>query len=315
MLNNNKKILVSGSIVYDRIMTFPGFFKDHILPDKIHILNISFTLGKVEESFGGTGANIVYNLSLLKQRAILLGLVGKDFEPYRLWLEKNKIDTSYIRKNKNELTASAYVMTDQADNQITGFYPGPLDVDYCQSVFKIKNIGLAIISPDFKLRMLEYARIYNQLKVPYIFDPGQAIPSFTAAELKKIIAKAKVLIGNDYEIELILNMLKINQASLLNLVDTLVITKGVIGSEIFSSGKKIKIKAAKVISTIDPTGAGDAYRAGMIKGLIGAFDWKKTGQLAGTIAAYAVEKQGTQAHRFNLREFNQRYKNNFKEEI
>ncbi len=312
MKNNRQVVLVSGSIVFDRIMNFPGYFKDHILPDKVHILNVSFSLYRIQESFGGTAGNIAYNLSLLKQPAKVLGLIGDDFTKYASWLKKHKVDISKVKKVKGEPTASAYIMTDKSDNQITGFYPGPLDAKYCQVVRNIKNIALAIVSPDFKLRMLEYVKIYKELGVPYIFDPGQQITSFTVPELRRVIKGAKVLIGNDYEIELILRKLKLKLKSLEKMVEILIITKGVKGSAIYSDNKKIRIPSAKVINVTDPTGAGDAYRAGLIKGLLANYPLAKVGRLASLTGAYAVEKQGTQVHTFNLKEFNQRYKKNFK---
>ena len=315
MVNNNKKILVSGSIVYDRIMSFPGFFKDHILAGQTHILNVSFTLHKVKESFGGTGGNIAYNLSLLKQPVVLLGSVGHDFSRYQKWLKQNKIDISKIKKDHGEPTASAYIMTDKADNQISGFYPGPTDVRYCHLVKNIRNVSLAIISPDFKLRMLEYAKLYKILKIPYIFDPGQQITSFSKIELKKMISGAKVLIGNDYEIKLILDKTGLNLSQLGKLAESLVVTSGAKGSQIYNQGKKINIRPAKTKKIIDPTGAGDAYRAGFISGLIAGNDLKRAGQLGSLLGAYAVEHQGTQAHHFSLKEFIKRYKNNYKEQL
>ncbi len=313
MANNNpKKILVSGSIVYDRIMTFPGFFKDHILPDQTHILNVSFTLHSTKESFGGTGGNIAYSLSLLRQPVVLLGVVGNDFSRYENWLKKNKVDISQVKKAKDQPTASAYIMTDKADNQISGFYPGPTDVRYCQVVKKIKNIGLAIISPDFKPRMIEYAKIYKELGVPFIFDPGQQITTFTTSELKRMIKYSDTLIGNDYEIKLILNKLSLTQKRLEKMLNTLVVTKGAEGSTIYSGGRAIKIPAVKIKNVVDPTGAGDAYRAGFIKGLTNQAGLDKAGRLGSLLGAYAAAKQGTQVHKFSLKEFERRYKRSFK---
>ncbi|OGY94053.1 MAG: hypothetical protein A2406_00260 [Candidatus Komeilibacteria bacterium RIFOXYC1_FULL_37_11] len=309
--NRPKKILVSGSIVYDRIMNFPGLFKDHILPDQTHILNVSFTLASTNESFGGTAGNIAYNLSLLKEPVVLLGLVGSDFERYRKWLQKNRVDFSYVRKVKNTPTASAYIMTDQADNQISGFYPGPADVDYCALVRKIKNPALAIVSPDFKPRMIEYVRLYKELGIDYIFDPGQQITSFTTFELRQLISGAKVLIGNDYEIKLILNKLKTDLDKLQKLVEILVVTKGALGSQIYFKDERIDIDPVKVKEALDPTGAGDAYRAGLIKGLLSGAGLEKAGRLASTVAAYTVEALGTQTHHFTLKEFTNRYKQNY----
>lgn len=313
MKTNTKKILVSGSIAYDRIMDFPGFFKDHILPEQTHILNVSFTLGRTEESFGGTGGNIAYNLALLKQPVTLLGVVGGDFLSYQKWLSKNKVDISQIKIFKNEPSTSAYIMTDKADNQISGFYPGPTDYKNCAVVKKIKSPFLAIVSPDYKARMISYIKFYKQMDLDYIFDPGQQITSFSATDLKKCIKGSKALMGNDYEIKMILQKLAIDLSALQKLTDILVITKGANGSEIYQANKKINIKPVKVNKIIDPTGAGDAYRAGFIKGLALGLDLRQSGQLASTIAAYAVEQKGTQKHRFNLKDFLNRYKKNYKE--
>ncbi|MFA4833926.1 MAG: carbohydrate kinase family protein [Patescibacteria group bacterium] len=304
-------ILVCGSLVYDRIMDFPGEFKDHILPEKIHILNVSFTINKLRESFGGTAGNIAYNLSLLGEKPIILGRVGTDFFKYEKWLKNQKIDTARIGKSKKELTASAYIITDRADNQITGFYPGPLDKKYCRVAKKIKNVKIAIVSPDAKLRMLEYLKIYKKSNVSYIFDPGQQIINFSEKELRWAIAGSKVLIGNDYEIQLVLKKLNINLAKLEKMTEILVITKGAKGSEIHNRGKIIKIPSAKPKNTSDPTGAGDAYRAGLIKGLVEGWPLEKTGRLAALVAVYTVEKYGTQTHRFSWAGLKKRYRENF----
>ncbi|MDD5031714.1 MAG: carbohydrate kinase family protein [Patescibacteria group bacterium] len=326
-MKNDKKILVSGSLVYDRIMDFPGEFKDHILPDKIHILNVSFTINKLRESFGGTAGNIAYNLSLLGEKPIILGMGGADFFKYENWLKKQKIDVSRIKKSEKELTASAYIITDKADNQITGFYPGPRDIENCRRVVALINPptplskggmmgdGLAIISPDLVARMLEYVKIFKRYKFPYIFDPGQQITSFSKKELRWAITGSRVLIGNDYEIQLILKKLAINLAGLEKMTEILVITKGARGSEIHSDSKIIRIPPAKPKNTSDPTGAGDAYRAGLIKGLAEGWPLEKTGRLAGLVAVYTVEKYGTQTHYFNWKELEKRYKENYRESL
>ncbi len=315
---NNKdanNIVVSGSIVYDRIMNFPGKFKEHILPDKIHILNVSFTISKLKESFGGTGGNIAYNLALLQEQPVVLGVVGEDFLKYENWLKENKTNISNVKKCSNESTASAYIMTDSDDNQITGFYPGPLDKKYCQVAKKLKNVKIAIVSPESKDRMVEYTKIYKKVNIPYIFDPGQQITSFSKRELEQAIAGSKVLIGNDYEIQLIVDKLKISIDKLQKLTEILVVTKGAKGSDIYQKSKKIKIPPAKPQNTSDPTGAGDAYRAGLIKGLINDWPLEKTGRLAGLVSVYTVEKYGTQTHKFSLKELAKRYKDNFKENL
>ncbi|MDD5071411.1 MAG: carbohydrate kinase family protein [Patescibacteria group bacterium] len=313
--NTCNTILVSGSLVYDRIMNFPGEFKDHILPDKIHILNVSFTINKLRESFGGTAGNIAYNLSLLGEKPIILGRVGADFFKYEKWLKGKEIDISKIRKSKKELTASAYIITDQADNQITGFYPGPMDKKYCQVAKKIKNVKMAIVSPDAKARMIEYLKIYKKSNIPYIFDPGQQIINFSRKELKWAIPGSQVLIGNDYEIHLVLKNTGMNLAKLGKMTEILVITKGDKGSEIYSGGRVVKIPPAKPKNTSDPTGAGDAYRAGLIKGLSEGWPLDKIGRLAGLVAVYTVEKYGTQTHYFNWKGLEKRYEENYGESL
>ena len=314
-MRNKKNIIVSGSIVYDQIMNFPGFFKEHILPKKIHILNVSFVINELKESFGGTAGNIAYNLSLLKEAPVVLGIVGDDFTKYEKRFKKLKIDASQIKKVRGKLTASAHIITDQDDNQIASFCPGPVDKKYCQIIKKNKNIKLAIVAPDAKELMMEYIRIYKQLEIPYIFDPGQQITALTAGDLKKAITGSKVLISNDYENQVILNKLKLRRKDLEKMTELLIITKGSLGSEIYYQNKKIIIPSAKPKVVVDPTGAGDAYRAGLIKGLMENWSLEKIGRLAGLVAVYAVEKYGTQEHKFSWKSLEARYKQNFGERL
>lgn len=314
--NNPARISVSGSLAYDLIMDFPGRFSDHILPEQIHNLNLSFWLTSCRQSFGGTAGNISYNLALLKEQPIILGVVGSDFLTYRNWLKSKKIDYRQILTVTPGRTAAAHIITDQKDNQLAAYYPGPLPKNYARrAASSLKNINLAIIAPDDKNRMLAYAAVYQKNKVPYIFDPGQALIAFSAPELRQAIKGAKLLIGNDYEIKLIIDKLKINLAALIRMVEILVITKGDRGSEIYQGNKKITIKSAKPKNTSDPTGAGDAYRAGLIKGLISGYNLKTCGQLAALAAVYTVEKFGTQTHKFTLAEFKKRYQKNFREKL
>lgn len=314
-MRNKKNIIVSGSIVYDRIMNFPGFFKEHILPEKIHILNVSFVTDGLKESFGGTAGNIAYSLSLLKESPVVLGIVGNDFARYEKRFKKLRIDVSQIKKVKEKLTASAHIITDQDDNQITSFCPGPTDKKYCQIIRKNKNIELAIIAPDARELMMEYAKIYKQLKIPYIFDPGQQITTLSAGDLRRAITGSKVLISNDYENQVILNKLKLKKEDLEKMTEILIITKGALGSEIYHRNKKIIIPPVKPKIVVDPTGAGDAYRAGLIKGLIKGWSLEKTGRLAGLVAVHAVEKYGTQEHKFSWKSLQTRYRQNFGETL
>jgi adenosine kinase len=319
-----KNIIVCGALAYDRIMDFPGKFSEHILEGKTHILNLSFTVNGIKESFGGTGGNIVYNLAMLSEKPKLIAVAGKDFSKYKKWLLKNKIDISGVKIVKDELTASASIITDKDDNQITAFYPGskmqiPLTIfikgskKYNPPNPLCQGGTIAIIAPDIVPRMIKYTEIFKQNHTPYIFDPGQQVAYYNAKELKNSIKGAKMLIGNDYEIQLILNKLKIKLAELKEIVEILVITKGSKGSEIHNKDKKIIVKAAKKKISVDTTGAGDAYRAGFIKGLV--MDWPliKCARLASVVASYAVENQGTQNHTFSWAEVKRRYEENYKE--
>jgi len=313
--NSYKTILVFGAVAYDRIMDFPGKFSDHILAGKTHILNLSFTVNGVKESFGGTGGNIAYSLALLGEKPKLVAVAGRDFGKYKTWLLKNKIDISGVKVVKDEMTACAQIMTDKADNQITAYYPGTKTLDVRLDVQRPRKNTLAIIAPDIVARMVKCAKIFKQNKISYIFDPGQQVARYSPNQLEDSIGGAKMLIGNDYEIQLILNKLKIKQKQLEKLVKILVITKGGKQSEIYHRGKKIIVKAAKKTAVVDPTGAGDAYRAGFIKGLINGWPLAKCGKLASIVAAYAVEKPGTQEHKFSWRELCKRYKENYHEEL
>ncbi|MFH1254915.1 MAG: carbohydrate kinase family protein [bacterium] len=319
MMNKNKNsniaILVCGALAYDRIMDFPGKFSEHILAGKTHILNLSFTVGSVKESFGGTGGNIAYNLALLGERPKLIAVVGKDFGKYAAWLKKNRIDISGVKIAKDDFTASAQIITDMDDNQITAFYPGSKDKIPLAPFVKGGKIQLAIIAPDTVARMREYAKIFRQNKIAYIFDPGQQIAYYKATELKYAIKGAKMLIGNDYEIQMILNKLKIKLKKLKEMAEILAITKGGKGTDLYNKNKKIFVKAAKKKAVIDPTGAGDAFRAGFIKGLIMGKELKQCAQIAMITAAYAVENQGTQEHRFTWAEAEKRYEKNYGEKL
>lgn len=314
MKKNN--ILISGSLVYDRIMDFQGNFKDHLLPDKMHVLSVSFVTENARESFGGTAGNIAYNLSLLKENPVILSCVGKDFEAYDNWLRKNKIDISQVKTIKDKNTAFVYIVTDKADNQIAAFNPGAMGVPRGSFDRKLLNKNnLAIIAPGNQVDMESYAKSYKQAGIRYIFDPGQQIPALSLRALKTCLTGAEILIGNDYEIELIKQKLGWTLQQITGKVKLLIVTKGEGGSDAYFGKTKLSVPAAKVLKSLDPTGAGDAYRAGLIKGLVDGWPLEKAMKLAGVVAAYAVESHGTQNHRFSLSELVKRYKKNFKETI
>lgn len=310
------RILVAGSIAYDRIMDFHGRFKEHVIPDKIHILNVSFYIQQLRQSFGGTAGNIAYNISLLKEDPILVATHGNDFGDYEVWCRKNKVITQFSKEIKKLPTSSVYIITDLDDNQIAAFYPGAMfhsNGSLTKSL--LKKSGMAIISPGNLEDMKKYPKSLKRAKVPYIYDPGQQITSLSKNDLIAGIKEAKVLISNDYEYQLIRNKTRLTESKIREMVEILITTKGNKGSIIKTKDKQYKIPIARPKKVLDPTGAGDAYRAGVIKGLIYNFPLPKIGRLAATISAYAVENYGTQAHKFNWADIKKRYRSNFKDTL
>jgi adenosine kinase len=306
------KILVSGSLAYDRIMDFPGRFSDHILPDKIHILNVCFTVNGLKEKFGGTAGNIAYSLALLGERPWILATAGKDFDRYEAWLNKHQLSLQGIRRVSEELTAGAYITTDQADNQITGFNPGAMKHP---SLFKFDGVDdretLAIVAPGNLEDMYTYARIYREKHISYIFDPGQNIPEFSGDRLLKMLTGSSLLISNDYELEMIMRAIGVQKAQLLQYTGGVITTLGENGSLLCTPDQEVQIPAVRVSQVLDPTGAGDAYRAGVIKGLVTGRSLLEAAHIGAVCASYAVEKHGTQEHLFSEEEFWARYQANF----
>lgn len=309
-------IYISGSMAYDRIMDFPGKFSDHILPDKIHILNVCFTVNGLVEKFGGTAGNIAYSLRLLGEMPIIIATVGKDYERYFEWLEKNNIPTEGIKIINEEFTAGAYITTDRADNQITGFNPGAMKYP-TRYEFKNpeSNDSIIIIGPGNLQDMKEYARKAKDRGIRCICDPGQSLTQWDGDSLKEWIDGSFILITNDYELELIMKMTGMDKKGLLGLTKTIITTLGEKGSLISSSEGDIQIPAAKISEILDPTGAGDAYRAGLIKGLAMGKDIETSAKMGAVSAAYAIEKYGTQEHFFSYTDFVDRYRSNFGELI
>jgi len=302
-------IIISGSLAYDRIMDFPGYFAEHILPEKIHVLNVSFTVNSLTEKFGGTAGNIAYALSLLGEKPIILAAVGRDYPRYFEWLNKNRITCDHIKIIEEELTASAYITTDQADNQITGFNAGamkyPCSFDFCQV-----NPGesLVIIAPGNLEDMMSCSTTCKAMGIDYIFDPGQSLPMWDSRYLSQCIDGAKILISNDYELELIMNKTGLDKRQLLQQTNTIITTLGELGSCISTQDCVINIPAVKPKKVVDPTGAGDAYRGGLIKGLIQDRDIEQSAKMGGVCSSFAIESYGTQEYWFDLTEFEERLK-------
>ena len=306
------QILISGSLAYDRIMDFPGKFSDHILADKIHILNVCFVVNGLTEKFGGTAGNIAYTLALLGERPLIVATAGNDFDKYENWLRKHDLPLDGIRFIPEELTAGAYITTDMADNKITGFNPGAMkypslyEVDHVQIPEK-----LAIIAPGNVEDMVNYSVSYKEHKIPYIFDPGQQITSLSPDQLTDLVSGSKLLIANDYELELIIQKTGLKRDELLKRTEAIIVTLGEDGSVIITAHDETKIGVAKPSKVLDPTGAGDAYRAGLIKGFVLGKELSDAACMGATCASYAIECQGTQEHAFTLEEFWTRYRANF----
>ncbi|MDD3313809.1 carbohydrate kinase family protein [Pseudodesulfovibrio sp.] len=306
------QIYISGSLAFDRIMTFPDKFSNHILPDKIHILNVCFLVNGLDERFGGTGGNIAYNLSLLGEKPVLLSQVGKDFASYDGWLQKHGISVEGIRTVEQEFTAGAYITTDQSDNQITGFNPGAMKYPSQYDMSAIDpSEAIGIISPGNLSDMMEHPRYYREHGIPFIFDPGQQITAFTGEQLAGAFDGAEILITNDYELEMIMNATKLSKAEIQERVAYLITTYGEHGSVVDCKGEEIRIPAVPVSVVADPTGAGDAYRSGLLKGLAMEKTVAESARLGAVCAAYAVEKKGTQEHFFTMDEFRKRYEASF----
>lgn len=306
------KIFVSGSIAYDRIMDFPGRFSDHILPDKIHILNVCFTVNGMLEKFGGTAGNIAYSLTLLKENPVILATIGKDHKRYFDWLKRNNISVEGIKIIDGEFTAGAYITTDKADNQITGFNPGSMKYP---SGYTFDNISpenaIGLIAAGNLQDMSEYAKFYKTRGIQYVCDPGQSLTAWDDNALKEWINGSTLLISNDYELELIMNKTCMNKKTLLGLTNTIITTLGEKGSLINTADNEVCVPSAKVQSVSDPTGAGDAYRAGLLKGIVGGKDIETAAKMGAVSATYAIEHYGTQEHDYSYKDFIERYRSNF----
>jgi len=303
--------LICGSMAYDTIMVFHDKFKNHILPDKVHILNVCFLVPAMRREYGGCAGNIAYNMKLLGEEPLIMATVGHDFEPYSQWLNLTGVSSQYIKVLDNHYTGQAYITTDEDDNQITAFHPGAMNCSHLNAVPTDQKISIGIVSPDGREGMMQHAREFNELEIPFIFDPGQGMPMFTGEELLTFMNQAKWAIFNDYEFELLQNSTGLGLDALVELVDTLIVTRGDKGSDIYSQGQCLKIPPAKPKAILDPTGCGDAYRAGLLYGLMNDYNWEETGRIASLMGAIKIEHHGTQNHTFSMADFKTRYHDNF----
>jgi adenosine kinase len=300
-------IIVSGSLAYDRIMDFPGYFADHILPDKIHVLNVCFQVDGMKEKFGGTAGNIAYALTLMGEKPGISATIGHDYHRYFEWLKKNGISTENIKIIEEEFTASAYITTDRSDNQITGFNPGamkyPSSLDF--DTLNPKET-IIIISPGNLEDMVNYPRACKAKGIDYIFDPGQSLPMLGAKDLVQAIEGCRILIANDYELDLIMSKTGLPKNALLRRAGAIIVTLGALGSQVSTPQGEIKIPTVKAKKVEDPTGAGDSYRGGLISGLVRGKNIKQCALMGSVCASFAVECYGTQEYTFSPEEFNER---------
>ena len=298
-------ILVSGSMAYDRIMDFEGKFSDHILPDQLDNINVSFTVNSLTENFGGTAGNIAYSLSLLGEKPRILATIGQDYHRYFEWLKQIGVAIDDIRVVEEELTAGAYITSDTRNNQITGFNPGAMKQ---QSGFDFGGINpkdcLAIVAPGNLGDMTDYTAEYEKRGIFSIFDPGQSLPAWEPAALAKCISQSKMLVCNDYEMEMICNSTGKSREQVAETVETTVVTKGSDGCELLTASRTVVMPVVPAADAVDPTGAGDAFRGGLIKGIVEGRSIERAVQMGNVAGHYAVRKWGTQQHSFTMAEFN-----------
>jgi adenosine kinase len=298
------KVIISGSLAYDRIMNFPEYFSDHILPDKIHVLNVCFQVDGVKENLGGTAGNIAYALRLMGGTPSISATIGSDNHRYFEWFADNSISITGIRVIYTELTAGAYITTDKGDNQITGFNPGAMKYSSELDFTGLEpEDTLVLVSPGNLDDMIAYPRRCRDAGIPYIFDPGQSLPVLQADALLSAIRGAKILIVNDYEFDLILDKTELTKEQLLDLAESTIITLGEAGSMVHHQGQRIQIPAFPAKRVVDPTGAGDAYRGGLLSGLTRGMSLEESARLGSACASFAVEHYGTQVYRFTAEEF------------
>jgi adenosine kinase len=305
------RALICGSLAFDTIMVFPGRFKDHILPDRIHMLNVSFLVPQLRREFGGCAGNIAYNLHLLGDEAYPMATAGRDFGPYAQWMEERGVPRDHVRILDTEHTAQAFITTDLDDNQITAFHPGAMQHSHANAVSDAQSMALGIVAPDGRDGMIAHAAQFAAAGVPFIFDPGQGLPMFGREELDVFVSQASWVTVNDYEWQLMQQKTGWSERDVARRVKALIVTRGSQGSVIHTKEGALEIPCAAAKAVVDPTGCGDAYRAGLLHGLLHGLDWETTGRVASLMGAIKIETRGTQNHRFTRPEFEQRLRASF----
>jgi len=303
--------LICGSYAYDTIMVFPDKFASHILPDKVHILNVSFLVPEMRREFGGCAGNIAYNLNLLGGDALPMATVGNDFASYADWMDKCGISRQHIKELDHTYTGQAFITTDMDDNQITAFHPGAMGFSHENNVADAEGVKIGIVSPDGRDGMIQHAKQFAEADIPFIFDPGQGMPMFDGDDLKTFIDQATYVTVNDYEMQLMQDRTGLSPHEIAERVDTLIVTLGAKGSHIYTKQHRVEIPAAPVTDINDPTGCGDAYRGGLLYGIMNGMDWENTGRIAALMGALKIEKHGTQNHDYSKDEIAAKFKQAF----
>lgn len=288
--------LICGSFAYDNIMVYPGKFRDQIMPENLHILNVSFMTPELRREFGGCAGNIAFSLQQMGGDVAPMGTVGKDFAAYADWMDEKSVRRDFLSRLDQHYTAQAYIITDLDDNQLTAFHPGAMSDAHVKTVPTDAGISIGMVSPDGKQGMVEHAAQFAEAGIPFFFDPGQGLPMFDADELGIFIQQASWMTVNDYEAQMVSDRVGRELKDIANDLQALIVTKGGEGSDVYVNGEVINIACAQTDSVVDPTGCGDAYRAGLLYGIMQNFDWQKTASIASVLGAIKIEKHGTQNH-------------------
>lgn len=307
--------LICGSIAYDSIMVFPGRFKEQILPDKLHMLNVSFLVPDMRREFGGCAGNIAYNLKLLGGAPLIMATVGDDYQLYAHRLDRLALSRAHVKTIPQTFTAQAFITTDLDDNQITAFHPGAMNFAHENHIADAKDVALGIVAPDGREGMLQHAREFQNAGIPFIFDPGQGLPMFNGEELLAFIKQATYVTVNDYEAQMMAERTGQSLEELAKLVKAFIVTLGGEGSRIYTDGNRLEIPSVEPEAILDPTGCGDAYRAGLLYGIAQQWNWEKTGRLASLMGAIKIASRGGQNHQPNREDIARRYKEAFGEAL
>jgi adenosine kinase len=303
--------LVCGSFAFDTIMVFQDKFKHHILPEKVHILNVSFLVPDMRREFGGCAGNIAYNMNLLGGDVTPMGTVGKDFAPYAGWMDECGIRRDHITEINDSYTAQAFITTDMDDNQITAFHPGAMNFAHQNKVSDVSGISIGMVSPDGRDGMIQHAEQFAEAGIPFFFDPGQGMPMFGKEDLQRFIEQASYVIVNDYEWQLMHERTGWSEKDVTERCKALVVTRGGEGSFIYTADKTYSIPNAKAEALRDPTGCGDAYRGGLLYGLMNDMDWDTSGRIGALLGAVKIAQYGTQNHQISLDAFKDLFAQNF----